>query len=175
MSSVDLLLHPVRFRIVQTFLDGRGRTTGQLREQLDDVAPATLYRHIAKLADAGVLEVADEQRVRGATERTYRLRRERADLGPDAAATMTLDDHRRVFTTLVTSLLADFDRYLQRDGADPAADGVAFRQAALWLTEDELLTMLGELGEVIAARAGNEPQAGRTRRMLTTVLVPALR
>ena len=60
-------------------------------DRLPDIPQATLYRHIAVLADAEVLEVADERRVRGAVERSYRLRRENAVLDP---ATMTLEGHQ---------------------------------------------------------------------------------
>jgi hypothetical protein len=37
-----------------------------------------MYRHVGLLASEGVLEVEGEQRVHGAVERRYRLRRERA-------------------------------------------------------------------------------------------------
>lgn len=39
-----------------------------------DVPPASLYRHVARLVDAGVLAVVAERRVRGAVERTHVLR-----------------------------------------------------------------------------------------------------
>src|SRR3954469_15482471 len=81
LTSADLLLHPVRLRIVQAFLGERALTTAELRDELPDIPPASLYRHIALLADAGVLAVASERRVRGATERTYILRLAAANIG----------------------------------------------------------------------------------------------
>jgi Fe2+ or Zn2+ uptake regulation protein len=39
-------------------------TTTQLRARMPDVSPATVYRHVALLTDAGVLKVVEEQRVR---------------------------------------------------------------------------------------------------------------
>ena len=74
MASADLLLHPVRLRIVQAFLGDRALTTGELHAELDDVPTASLYRHVAHLVDAGVLSVVAERRVRGAVERTYVMR-----------------------------------------------------------------------------------------------------
>ena len=41
-TSVELLLHPVRLRIVQAFLGDRELTTVQLGELLPDVSTATL-------------------------------------------------------------------------------------------------------------------------------------
>jgi DNA-binding transcriptional ArsR family regulator len=84
VDSLDLLLHPIRLRIVHAVSGGRTRTTSDLCARLPDVPKTTVYRHVALLADAGVLEVADEQRVHGAVERHYRLRRDRAAIDMDA-------------------------------------------------------------------------------------------
>src|SRR3954468_141820 len=143
MATADLLLHPVRMRILQTLFDADPMTTAQLRERLLDIAPATMYRHIAVLADAGVLEVVSEKRVRGTVERSYRVRPEQAVVDPAARAAMTREDHQRAFTTFVASLLGDFDRYLKHDNVDPVADGVVYRQAGGWLTGAEFAPNVG--------------------------------
>ncbi|MFI2264343.1 hypothetical protein [Streptomyces tubercidicus] len=93
---------------------------------LPDVSKATVYRHVGLLADGGVLDVADEQRVRGAVERRYRLRRERAVIDADTAASVSVADHRRVFAVAMATLLAEFNAYLDREGADPTADLVGY-------------------------------------------------
>ena len=173
MATADLLLHPVRLRVVQALLDGRTLTTSQIREHVPDVSTATLYRHVGVLADAGVLEVVDEQRVRGAVERTYRLQVTAADVDADALAAMTPEDHRRAFTAFIAGLLGEFDRYLDRGRPDLAADGVSYRQAALWLSDEELHELLGEVRAAVGARVANGPAPGRTRRLLSTVLMPA--
>ena len=74
-SSAELLLHPVRLRIMQAFLGDRALTTSQLSAELSDVPAASLYRHVARLVRANVLQVVAERQVRGAVERTYVLRR----------------------------------------------------------------------------------------------------
>jgi len=171
MASLDLLLHPVRLRILQAMLDGHPSTTAQLRDRLPDIAPATMYRHVAALAAAGVLEVVDERQVRGTVERTYRVCWDRAEI--DGRAAMTPDDHRRAFTAFTGGLLADFDRYLTREPADPARDGVTYRQAALWLTDEEMAELTDELRTTITARRANHQEPGRTRRMISVVAMPA--
>ncbi|MFR9779961.1 hypothetical protein ACL02O_28380 [Micromonospora sp. MS34] len=37
----------------------------------------------------------------------------------DAAAAMTLEDHRRGFAAAMAVLIAEFNAYLDRDGTDP--------------------------------------------------------
>jgi DNA-binding transcriptional ArsR family regulator len=171
--SADLLLHPVRLRILQAFLGDRALTTTQLAAELDDVPPGSLYRHVARLVDAGVLTVANEQRVRGAVERTYALGVTSALVGPDELAAMTPDEHRTAFQVFVASLLAGFDRYLARGDVDLPRDGVSYRVTALWLDDAELAQLRAEIGALFAPYLRNQRRAGRRRRLLGTVLLPA--
>src|SRR5687767_10526142 len=78
MHTADILLHPVRLRIVQALSDGRALTTSELCARLPDASKATVYRHVALLAAHGFLVVHGERRVRGVVERTYRLERARS-------------------------------------------------------------------------------------------------
>jgi hypothetical protein len=175
VATADLLLHPVRLRIVQAFLGDRTLTTTELRGELEDVPVATLYRHVGLLADAGVLSVVGERKVRGAAERSYRLVLEGASLDPEDAAAMTAEDHRRAFTTFVATLLGDFDRYLARAGDPPdlLRDGVGYRQAAVWVTDQEFDAMVGDLAAVLTARMAHRPDGARRRRMISTIHLPA--
>jgi Helix-turn-helix domain len=178
LATADLLLHPVRLRVVQAFLGDRTLTTTDLRGELSDVPVATLYRHVAVLADAGVLEVVAERKVRGAAERSYRLDLDAASLGASDAAAMTADDHRRAFTAFAAALMAAFDRYIARaapDGESPdlARDRVGYRQAAVWVTDEEFDAMAADLAAVVEARMANRPDGTRRRRLVTTVHLPA--
>lgn len=173
MPSVDLLLHPVRIRIIQALLDGSTLTTKQLKTQLTDVPSASLYRHIATLSDAGVLVVTSERPVRGTVEREYALHMPSASIGPDEARALSLDDHRRAFTAYAGVLLADFNRYIDDADADPVGDGVSFTQTALWLSDDEVAALRQQLAAVLEPMSTHGPGNGRTKRMLSTVLMPA--
>jgi DNA-binding transcriptional ArsR family regulator len=170
-TTADLLLHPVRLRIVQAFLGDRALTTSQLSSELSDVPAASLYRHVARLVGAGVLQVVAERRVRGAVERTYVLRILAASIGLDEVESMSIEDHRQAFMAFVAGLLSDADRYLQRENVDPVRDGVSYRMAGLWLDDAEYADMLRDLVRVLQPRAANAPRKGRRRRILATVLL----
>lgn len=172
MTTADLLLHPVRLRIVQAFLGDRALTTSDLRSELPDVPPASLYRHVARLVDAGVLAVVAERRVRGALERTYVLRVSAATVDLDELDQMSRDDHRQAFMAFVAGLLGDFDRYLTRDHVDLLRDGVSYRMAGLWLDDAELVDLARDVARVLQPRLANPPRPGRRRRILGSVLIP---
>jgi Helix-turn-helix domain len=173
VASADLLLHPVRLRIVKAFLGDRALTTSQLAAELDDVPSGSLYRHVALLAKAGVLQVVAERRVRGAVERTYTLRQFAARVSPEEARQMSAADHAQAFMVYVAGMLADADRYLAADRPDPARDGADYQVGALWLTDAEFAELLRDLSIVFRPRLANAPGAGRKRRMVYTVFLPA--
>ncbi|WNE97527.1 helix-turn-helix domain-containing protein [Streptomyces luomodiensis] len=172
MPTPNLLLHPVRMRILQTLVGADELTTAQLRDRLPEVPPATMYRHIATLTQAGILEVVHERRIRGTVERSYRVRQDKALVDTDARTAMTKDDHRQAFTVFTGALMADFDRYLSRDDTEPAREGVVYRQGAVWLTEDEFAELVEEIEAAVARRAHATPGDGRTRHIISFVLVP---
>jgi Helix-turn-helix domain len=172
VTSADLLLHPVRLRIVQAFLGDRALTTTGLRTELSDVPAASLYRHVARLVAGGVLAVVAERRVRGALERTYVLRTSAASIGLDELAKMTPDQHRQAFLAYVAGLIGDFDRYLARGDIDLVRDGVTYRIAGMWLDDAELMDLARELITVIQPRLANAPKPGRKRRIFGTLLLP---
>jgi DNA-binding transcriptional ArsR family regulator len=173
VDDLDLLLHPVRLRIVHAMSGGRILTTSDLCGRLPGVPKTTVYRHVGLLAEAGVLEVAGEQRVHGAVERRYRLRGDRAVIGTEAAASMSLDDHRRGFAAAMATLLAEFSAYLGRDGTDPAADSVGYRQGILWLSPEELAGMIDAVLGILASTAGRQPAPGRRPYLASMILFPA--
>lgn len=172
MTSAELLLHPVRLRIVQAMMGRAELTTKDLATRMPDVAPATLYRHVGTLVDGGVLEVVSERRVRGSTERSLRLREERASVDPE---TLANDDDalRAGFLAYLASLAAALDDYVAAPHGSLLDDLVSFRQLAVHATDEEWLGVLHGI------RAAVEPLATRAdapvdarRRMLATVSLP---
>lgn len=119
-----------------------------------------------------MLVIDSEQRVRGTSERTYRLSVADASVRVDDLDGPDVEEHRRMFTTFVAMLLRDYDRYLATRPTSPVVDGVGYRQAALWLDDTELAAVVAELGEVVARWSTFPAKDHRTRRLLATILMP---
>ncbi|GIG63894.1 helix-turn-helix domain-containing protein [Phytomonospora endophytica] len=170
MDRLELLAHPVRLRVVHAMSAGRALTTSELCERMPDVSKATVYRHVGLLADAGVLEVEGEQRVRGAVERRYRLRQDVVAVGANEVATLSAEDHRRVFAAAMATLIAEFNAYLDR--TEVVADTVGYRQHAVWLSPEELGEVVEGMRAAIVPMMANEPAPGRTRYLLSPVMFP---
>ena len=171
MKRADLILHPVRLRIILAFAGGRRLTPQQVAGVLP-VPQSTLYRQIERLYRGGALAIAAEQRVRGAVERTYVLAEGAASLSPEDLAKSSRDDHLGYFTAFAAGLIAQFEQYLERSEIDLLKDGVGYRQVVLNLTDDEISEMAGALNAAVSRFVAYNPKPGRKRRMLATVLIP---
>lgn len=166
-SIADVVLHPVRLRIVQQ-LGGRSLTTAQLRAALPDVTQATLYRHVATLVETGILTVVDERRVRGAVERTLALGERMAHVDREELRRVDASQLRTAFLTFLGEVAADFDRFV---AGDPGLrDYSGFARTALYVDEEDLVRIQTGLVDLLSPYF--TPRGDRRRVMLATVLTP---
>lgn len=172
-SRADLLLHPVRLRVVLA-MGGEDRTTGELSALLPDVAPATLYRHVASLFEGGVLEVVDERRNRGGVERTYRLVEAAASIDGTTAEAIPMEQVLSGLVTFVDVVVDAMTRYAQHPDAGATKHPLGYHQVPLWLTGDEAEALARDVGDVIEAYRGRGPSEQRTKVTFNTIVVPEL-
>jgi DNA-binding transcriptional ArsR family regulator len=171
-SRVDLILHPVRMRLLIT-LARRELTARQLSQLLPDVPQATLYHHLGILTKAGLLSVVSERPVRGTMEKIYTVAVDDASLRPDDLANASREDHLRFFTMFVSTLLSDFSRYLQQDKPiDLFADRVSYGETPFYLSDDELAQASRALNQALSPFLDNQPAPDRQRRLFAFVTFP---
>jgi DNA-binding transcriptional ArsR family regulator len=172
MATLDVLLHPIRLRILRTLLGGRQLTSADIAKEVGKVPVSHLYRHLNILLDAQVLDVVAERRVRGAVERTYVLRGASQTPSAGELDQMTADDHRRAFTAFVAGLLATFDQYVSEGAPDLARDGVGYSMNAFWLTDAEYADFIADVARIVDPRAKLGPGLGRQRRLVASAFIP---
>ena len=171
-TKADLVLHPIRIRILMA-LAGEHRTSQQLADDLRDIPQATLYRHIARLAKAGIIEVAEVRQVRGAVEKVFTLYERTTTLTAEDVANFSKDDHMRSFIAFIAALLDDFSRYVQHsERIDVAADGVGYHKFPLYLSDEELASLSAKVNAAFAPYRNNQPGQDRRRRIFSTILMP---
>jgi DNA-binding HxlR family transcriptional regulator len=167
--TVDVVMHPVRLRVIQ-HVAGREVTTAQLRKALPDVTPATLYRHVAALIDAGILRVVAERRVRGAVERTLALGQREARGGREELQAMSEEQHRRSFATFLAHLAADFDRFVTHGDAE-SRSFLGYGQTPLYVSADDLARIQEQIQQILDPYISGGSGEGH-RVTLATVLIP---
>lgn len=168
-SIADVVLHPVRIRIVQQ-LGGRDLTTAELRDAIPDVSQPTLYRHVAALIDAGVLAVSKERKVRGTIERTLTLGDRMAHVPEAELQAMSDLQLRSAFLTFLGDVAGRFDRFADQDA--PGSRGfLGFGSVPLYVDDAALETLQAGLAALLEPYTTDQGE-GRRRVSLSTVLIP---
>jgi DNA-binding transcriptional ArsR family regulator len=167
-----LVLHPVRMRIVMA-LAGRRLSPGELALELGDVPSATLYRHINRLADGGVLEVVEERPVRNTLERIYTLKPGAAYGSQAEYSHLSQEEKLRYFVSYLLSLLDDFARYLNQPEDGSTVGPVGFQKFPLYLTPGEFAGLVQRLNAAILPQADNLPSPERQPVVMGFITIPA--
>ncbi|GAA1152275.1 helix-turn-helix domain-containing protein [Kribbella jejuensis] len=167
---LDVLLHPIRWRIMQRVL-GREVTTTDLKRDLPDIPATTLYRHVAALIDAGYLTVVRERKIRGTTERTLTLDQTKVGrIDEREARAMTPDQHRQAFLMMLTRLAADFDRVIDNGDLYPRMNQVGYSQLAMYMSQQDLDDFRARFTELIEPYLAAAP--GKDRVVLSMFSLP---
>jgi DNA-binding transcriptional ArsR family regulator len=171
-SLLSCILHPVRMRIIQALMKNKKMTVQQIAKELPEVPQATLYRHLNKLVKAKAIVVVEENKIRGVVERVYGI-----EADPYAVAAKDLSEqgkaeHVNLFYQFLMTLLGDFERYLDSGNVDLMRDGVMFRSAAMYASDEEYKEFLKDYIKALDKIRDNGPSPERRLRKITTILMP---
>ena len=175
MKKVEMILHPIRFRIMQV-INGYALTTQEISDELPDVPKSSIYRQLKILLDGDMLTIAETRLVKGIQEKTYRLAQQ-PYLGAGDIAELSGEQHIQYFTVYVMNVLREFADYVQRSemqagGIDMVSDRVGYTELAIYANHVELDVLQAELNAAIMKVARNEPGNGRSRHKFAIITHP---
>ncbi|BAU29560.1 helix-turn-helix protein [Aneurinibacillus soli] len=171
MNTLDLLLHPVRMRILQTLMPDRELTVQEIGEHLSDIPPATLYRHVKKLKEGGVIESRSRQQIRGTVESRYGITSSAFQGDSQAFNQLPAEEHLRYFSVFLSFLQAEFGRYLTQPERDFEKDGIGYRYTSVYLSEDEFNDWLEEYRTLMRRAMALPPAPHRMKRTLAHIFL----
>jgi DNA-binding transcriptional ArsR family regulator len=165
MDIAKVIANTDRLRIVQHLATHAQAAAAEIRQALADIPQTTLYRHLKLLEESGILTVVQENRIRGTVEKVYALNVQKlGELPPGETISMML-----------LSLVSDFGRYFAEEANDPMKDILFLRTVMMYMTDEEFVEMLTEIGAAITKRLDFQPGEGRKLRRLTTISSPDLK
>lgn len=173
-SKADLLLHPVRLRII-TAISTYRMTAKELAEALPDVPQTTLYRHLNTLVEGGILKIVEENPIRGTVERVYVVAAP-PSLTTEDLRGLSKSAYEEIFIAFLSTLMSDARHYLDSKPDDeplnPIEDGVEIDKIQLFLNDEEYQEMNQQIQRLMLAAARNTPGSGRRRRIFASLFIP---
>jgi DNA-binding transcriptional ArsR family regulator len=165
----EVVNHPARMRIFQVLL-AEQLSIHQIAERLPDVPLPSLYRHVKKLHDAGLVVVAATRSINGIEERFYTAVQGLID--PDALdkpeSMDAFAEHVSVYGMVVAQAAA---QHIAQRGA-PDLNNLAVRDHFFYATEEEFLRLREAIYALLEAAAEQPPAPGRVKRRWFVVAHP---
>ena len=170
-NKASLVIHPVRIRILQSLAEGP-KTTQDISSLLPDLPVSSLYRHLKILLDGGMIVVDETRLVRGIEEKFYKISRS-PHLSAEDVAGIGVDEHLRLFTIYVVTLLQGYSEYLEgASNLDFEEDRVGYSEVILWATNDQLDDFSQKLNEALLPLLNQEKGEGRHRHKFAVITHP---
>ncbi|MBS1706577.1 MAG: helix-turn-helix domain-containing protein [Armatimonadetes bacterium] len=169
VSKLDLVIHPVRSRIVSLVTD-RELTATAIADLMPDVPRPSVYRHVNRLAAAGVLKIVREAKVRGATEKWLQVADDRSQLNLDEIKQMSSEERWALVNNLLLMLSADYRNALIKAQHELASPMIC--SLALHLTDKERQEFWKDLLQLVQRHKLGKGPEGRSRFSLGAALLP---
>lgn len=163
MNMAEVIMNPVRQRIIQFLMIHDKGTVKEIKSKLSDVPTPSLYRHVKILAENSVIVVAEENRIRGTVECVYQL---------NPSALVVEDEDGMAVQVSLMSICTAFAKYFASGHVDPRKDMFMLTSCTLMLTDDEFGTFLKEINELAMKYISKEPTEGCRPRQVTLVSSP---
>ncbi|MBN8193335.1 helix-turn-helix domain-containing protein [Bacillus sp. NTK074B] len=168
--DTDLILHPVRMRIIQHLSKGAA-TAHELKEWMTDVPQATLYRHLNRLTKSKIIHIIDERKIRGAVEKTYAIQEDSPYMTVEDVQQLSGEEHLKWFMTFLSTVTGQARNYLQ-DTPDLTRESFGYNQLDLYLTPEELKELTDGMNELLSKFKPNRPSQENDKISLIQMLIP---
>lgn len=170
-NLMDCLQNPIKCKILLS-VRAEGQTTAkQLAEANKTIPQATLYRHLGKMTNDGILKVVQENRIRGVVEKVYALAEELA-VKPTVLAQLSGEAYMSLFTEYVMNIMGEFSAYTSGEGIDIANDGSGFSVIPIYATKEELQEIGSKIVAALTPFMQNEPSPERRYHTVSLIVTP---
>ena len=161
----EIMLNPVRMRIIQELSTRQTATANELCEKISDVPRTTMYRHIKILIDNKIVLVISEEKVRGTVERTITLNI------PEITKHNTVENAAENAFGFLMSNYGKFHRYFNGGDPDPGKDKIFLNNTVLMMNDSEFDQFLEDLRKLLL-KYNFESEEDRKPRDISIISAP---
>ncbi|NBI89783.1 hypothetical protein D3Z45_04105 [Lachnospiraceae bacterium] len=170
---MDCITNPVKCKLLLEIHSQGKATAKHLVEIYNDIPQATLYRHLKKMLNDGILQVVDETQVRDTVEKTYLLvynfNSEMETMIEENSGKL----YMQYFIQYIIGFAKQFQEYCQSPKIDIKKDMTGFSLSPLYLSDDELASLVTSISQIINTVKNNEPKLERKLRTIGVIISPA--
>lgn len=174
---LECFVNPAKSSILLQLYTQKQMTAKELKAACPEIPHATLYRHLSKMVDDGILEVVQERKVRAVTEKTYGVK---IDIDNFQGIPELLQQNRgdvffQLYMQFSMQLAREFSEYCARQDIDIVNDCASFFTGPVRASKEELQEAIIKIGEILTPLRPweqKEEAAGRNLHSLAIIVTP---
>jgi len=170
---MDCITNPVKCKLLLEIYSKGKATAKHLADTYNDIPQATLYRHIKKMLSDGILQVVEETQVRGTVEKTYALAYDINSNMETMVEENSGELYMQYFIQYIFGFAKQFQEYCQSPNINIKKDMTGFSLSPLYLSDDELTSLVTSISKIINTVKNNEPNSERKLRTIGVIVSPA--
>lgn len=170
---MECIMNPVKCKLLLEIYSQGKATAKNLSDIYNDIPPATLYRHLKKMLNDGILQVIDETHVRGTVEKTYALAFPISDGMETMLAENSGELYMQYFMQYIMGFAKQFQQYCKSPNINIKEDMTGFSLSPLYLSDEELTALVTNISQVIGEVKNNKPKPNRKLRTIGVIVSPA--
>jgi|GEM_PF-2760902 len=162
-------------QIMQALVRRGHLSAAGLLKELPGVSQAGLYRQLAELRKGQLILAEESLNEHGRKELVYGLQAGAGSLNPESFMALGHQGRLAVFVRFLSRIQYLFERWsfsAEKDRSDPVSAGVSFREADLWLDQEEFSQFASEYRDLITRYSQHGPDSGRSLRSISLIIMP---
>ncbi|MBU7595232.1 helix-turn-helix domain-containing protein [Metabacillus halosaccharovorans] len=170
-NKVEILMHPVRMKICQTLMRHKenGLTPLEMVKLIKDIPQATLYRHIQIMADADIIRIIKEKKVKSVLEKYYVLNEAEAKLDIEEWKRISNEEKLDYISYYQLSLMTQYQAYLENLEENEQEDQATFSVVELNLGEEQFQSFQNELNDLMNKYYSTSSETNGTEASVRTI------
>lgn len=169
---MEFLNNPVMCRMLIEIQEQKQTTAKKLTKLCSDIPQATLYRHLNKMLENGILKVVEEKRIRGTIEKVYALNLPLEINKEDMLKENAGREYFKIFTQFSMGLMKEFQEYTEKDNINILEDGSGFWSIPLYLSKKELKDVASKIQDILDPLFLNKPNSYRKLHSISVIITP---
>lgn len=169
---MECITNPVKCKLLLEIHSLGKATAKHLADIYNDIPQATLYRHLKKMLSDGILQVVDETQIRGTVEKTYALAFNISDSMETILEKNSGELYMQYFMQYILGFAKQFQEYCQSPNINIKEDMTGFSLSPLYLSDEELTSLVTSISQIIDTVKNNEPKPERKLRTIGIIVSP---
>jgi len=169
----DILVKPLTIKIIR-LLTNNELSIKEMKEDITEISKASLYRHIKKMYEEGIIKITKHRIINGITENIYTFAIDGGGiLSQDYINNLSEKEYKVLFTQFIAMVTGDFENNFNNYELLEIKNNTNFTQSFLYLSENEEEEFHKGLRKLLRKYMNNKFDIDKKKKIISFISMPA--